>query len=393
MKIKELKIFTKIAKGVCLGQGIGLVVAVTDAVAEQYRIHDTARHRFREELVASGLEIPWGLAFLPDGRLLVTEKGGRLGLVTVGDTTITPVKGLPPVDSAGQGGLLDVTLHPGYEATGWIYFAYTEPKQNAAGQRMAHTVIARARLAGDHLQHFELIYQAEQQFYRQNSNHVGSRIVFDHEGYLYFSIGDRSQGDSAQNVDFPGGKIHRLHDDGRVPEDNPFVDIPGAVVSIWSYGHRNSQGLAVDPDTGTIWSTEHGPKGGDELNMIRKGMNYGWPAISYGINYDGTTITDLTHHEGMQQPVWYWTPSIAVCGIDFYHADRFSHWNENLLVTALGFKQLRRVSIEAERVIHEEVVYEPESRVRDVETGPDGLIYVALEGPGRVVRLVPIESD
>lgn len=365
------------------------------ATDREARLFDTARHSFREELVAGGLD-PWGLAFLPDGRLLVTEKKGRLGIVNPGaesDTLAKPVRGVPSVFTAGQGGLMDVTLHPDYDANGWIYLAYSEPKRDADGNAIGYTVIARARLTDDHLSDLEVIYRVDEKFYTQHDVHFGSRIVFDGDGYLHFSIGDRGQRDLAQSLHTPNGKMHRLHADGRVPVDNPFAAIQGAIASIWSYGHRNPQGVAVHPLTGEIWITEHGPRGGDELNLVHRGVNYGWPIITYGINYDGTPITDVTHREGMEQPVFYWNPSIAVCGIDFYDGDRFPHWKNNLLVTALAFKQIRRVGIEGRRVIHEEIIYEPGSRVRDVETGPDGLIYAALEGPGRVVRLVPDEAD
>ena len=367
------------------------VAETENAVLEPVVIHDTARHSFQEELVIGGLGVPWGLAFLPDGRLLVTEKEGRLGIVSLSDNVVFPVSGLPPIHDQGQGGLMDVTLHPDYEENGWIYLSYSEPKKDAHGNVTSYTVIARARLSGIALEGFEVVYQAEEKFYGHQHHHFGSRVVFDNEGYLYFSIGDRGQRKLAQSIQLPNGKIHRLHDDGQVPSDNPFVDHEDAIKSIWSFGHRNPQGLAVHPQTGQIWATEHGPRGGDELNHIKKGTNYGWPAITYGINYNGTLITDRTHKEGLEQPVLYWNPSIAVCGIDFYDGARFGHWKNNLLVTALAFKQLLRIGFEGERVIHQEIIYEPGSRIRDVETGPDGLIYVALEDPGRVVRLMPEE--
>ena len=238
----------------------------------------------------------------------------------------------------------------------------------------------------------QTIYKADDKFYTKSNVHYGSRLIFDNNNYLYFSIGDRGNRDQAQLLTTPNGKIHRLNDDGSIPEDNPFLKIPNAQKSIWTYGNRNPQGLVIDKKTSIIFSAEHGPRGGDELNIIEKGKNYGWPEITYGINYIGTKITKYTHKEGMEQPITHWTPSIAVCGIDFYDNNIFTNWENNLFVTSLKFENLYRLEIESGKVIEQELIFSTGSRVRDVETGPDGFIYVAIEDPGRIIRLKPIKN-
>lgn len=358
---------------------------LTDLVVE------SEEHRFRVETFAEGFGVPWGLAFLPDGRLLVTEQEGLLRIVGKDGAVSEPIDGVPAVLARGQGGLMDVALHPRYAEQGWIYLSYSEPLQGPEGSTLGHTVIARARLREGGLADLEIVYRVPEQLYTRRAHHYGSRILFDRAGFLYFAIGDRGQRDLAQSVEWPSGKIHRLLDDGALPADNPFAGQPGAVESIWSYGHRNPQGLALHPVTGELWSAEHGPKGGDELNHIRRGLNYGWPAITYGINYDGTPITDATHAEGMEQPETWWVPSIAVCGIDFYTGDGFGKWRNDLLVTSLRFNRLHRLRLEGREVVHEEIVYRGESRVRDVQTGPDGAVYLAVERPGRILRLVSLD--
>ena len=238
----------------------------------------------------------------------------------------------------------------------------------------------------------QTIYKTDNKCYTKSNIHYGSRLAFDNKNYLYFLIGDRGNRDQAQLLTTPNGKIHRLNDDGSIPGDNPFVNKPGAQRSIWTYGNRNPQGLVIDKKTSSIFSAEHGPRGGDELNVIEKGKNYGWPEITYGINYIGTKITKYTHKEGMEQPVTHWTPSIAVCGIDFYDNNIFTNWQNNLFVTSLKFENLYRLEIESGKVIEQELIYSTGSRVRDVETGPDGFIYIAIEGPGRIIRLRPIKN-
>lgn len=351
----------------------------------------TIRYDIVAETYAEGFEIPWALEFLPDGRLLVTERQGTIRIVSPDGSVSEPIDGVPPVRARGQGGLMDIVLHPDFANNQLVYLSYSEPGVGDGDDTIGYTVIDRARLTGLALTDVERVYEVDAEFYSRRGHHFGSRIVFDADGFLYFTIGDRGQRPLAQSVETPNGKVHRLHDDGRIPADNPFAEQPGAITSIWSYGHRNPQGMAVHPATGEIYTTEHGPRGGDELNRIQKGVNYGWPAITYGINYDGTPITEAMTADGMEQPILFWNPSIAPCGIDFYDGDQFPKWKNHLLVTALAFQQLRRVHIEQGRVIHQEIIFEPGSRFRDVETGPDGLIYVALEEPGRIVRLSPAD--
>ncbi len=360
-----------------------------NAAAQQ--VVQSEEHTFRVEPFATGLGIPWGLAFLPDGRLLVTEREGQLRIVSTDGAVSPPIDGVPKVLAKGQGGLMDVALHPQYAETGWIYLSYSDPLPGPLGGMLSYTAISRGRLQERQLTDVELIHRVPDQFYTRHAHHYGSRIVFDREGYLYLAIGDRGQRPLAQNVKLPNGKIHRLHDNGRVPGDNPFVGRDGAIASIWSYGHRNPQGMAMHPETDQLWAAEHGPKGGDELNLVQRGLNYGWPAITYGINYDGTPITDQTHADGMEQPQTYWVPSIAVCGIDFYTGTRFSNWQNDLLVTSLRFNRLHRLRLSGAAVVHDEIAYQGESRMRDVQTGPDGAVYLAVENPGRILRLVPME--
>ena len=366
-----------------------VLIAVGSAGAEE--VVESEEHAFRVETFVTGLEVPWGMAFLPDGRLLVTEREGNLRIVAQDGAVSAPIAGVPAVHARGQGGLMDVVLHPQYADQGWIYLSYSEPLRGPIGGILGHTVIARGQLQEGRLADVEIVYRVPEQFYTPHSHHYGSRIVFDRVGFLYFAIGDRGQRPLAQNVEWPNGKIHRLHDDGAVPADNPFVGQEDAIESIWSYGHRNPQGMALHPDTDQLWVAEHGPKGGDELNHVCRGLNYGWPAITYGINYNSTPITDQTHADGMEQPQTYWVPSIAVCGIDFYTGEQFGNWQNDLLVTSLRFNRLHRLRLAGTEVVHEEIAYQGESRMRDVQTGPDGAIYLAVEDPGRILRLVPME--
>ncbi|MCB9333894.1 MAG: PQQ-dependent sugar dehydrogenase [Lewinellaceae bacterium] len=331
------------------------------------------------ETVVDGLEIPWGMEFLPDGDMLIAEKNGTLSRFSK-TTGLTPIKGLPRVRSAGQGGLMDLKLHPQYDENGWLYISYsyidTENSKNG------NTAIIRARLRDNALVDIQEIYRGYPAV--STNHHFGNRMVFDREGYLYFSNGERGRRDDfPQKLDNTNGKIHRLHDDGSIPADNPFVGQPDVAESIYSYGHRNPQGLALHPETGAVWEHEHGPRGGDEINIIKKGANYGWPVISYGINYNGTIFTDLTEQEGMEQPLFYYVPSIAPCGMAFLTSDKYPNWKNNLLIGSLRFHYLERLVLKDNLVIHQEKMLEElDSRVRDVRVGPDGYIYVALEGPG-----------
>ena len=348
-------------------------------------IYNTDKVSFQVQIFIDGFEIPWGMAFLPDQRMLVTDRIGDLWIVAKDGTDKVKVIGeVPNVRSKGQGGMLDVEVHPNFSNNSYIYLTYSDVLDNKS-----HTSLIRAKLVNNQLIDSQVIFKTEEQFFTKKAIHFGSRIVFDDEGFIYFSIGDRGDRDLAQNLEMPNGKMYRIHDDGTIPIDNPFYYTKGAIQSIWSYGHRNAQGLAVHPLTRQLWEAEHGPRGGDEVNIILKGHNYGWPVITYGKNYSGTIISRFTHKEGMDQPVFHWTPSIAVCGIAFYDGDQFPEWKNNLLATSLKFERLHRIELDGLNMVKDEIIYEPGSRVRDVEIGPNGMIYVALEDPGRIVKISP----
>jgi len=338
---------------------------------------------FRIDTVASGLSIPWGMDWLPNNDLLVTERSGELFRFRDGEF-VSMIDGLPEVYANGQGGLLDIKLHPDYEENGWIYLAYSEPSGNGG-----NTAIMRARLDDNTLVDSQRLFKAEPD--TRSGVHFGCRMAFDDNNYLFFSVGERGTPKNAQDLTNHCGKIHRIHDDGRIPDDNPFVDNPEAKQTIWSYGHRNPQGLAFHPETGVLWSTEHGPKGGDELNIIEKGANYGWPEITYGINYDGTIITEDTAKEGMEQPVIYWTPSIAACGMAFADGQRYPEWDNDIFNGSLSFRYVVRTKVDGNEVNEEdEIMLREAGRVRSIETGPEGYLHIGVETPGYVVRLIPV---
>ena len=333
--------------------------------------------------VVDGIDIAWGMAFLPDGSILIAEQEGKMILFK--DGVKKQLKNVPEVFYENQGGLLDLELHPNYEENGWIYFSFSGNLGDEG--EGGNTVIMRAKLSGDELTENEVIYKATPN--TKKGHHFGSRIEFDRNGYLFFSIGDRGNRDeNPQDITRDCGKIYRLNDDGSIPSDNPFVSSPGAKAAIYSYGHRNPQGMAIDPMSGKIWIHEHGPQGGDEINIIDAGKNYGWPTITYGVNYDDSIITDDTNLPGMEQPMHYWVPSIAPSGMAFLTSDIYPEWKNNLLVGSLKFKYLDRVVIEGGKVVKEEKLLEGIGRIRTVKQGPDGYIYVSVEQKG-IVKLVP----
>ena len=356
------------------------------AAAERLGTYETAKQRFHLVKVTDGLEHPWGLAFLPDGRMLVTERPGRLRIVDGGKLVAEPVSGVPEVWADGQGGLLDVVLHPDFAENGLVYLSYASPDDDDE----AATAVARGRLVGDRLEDAEELYVALPR--DDNGRHFGSRLVFA-DGYLFVTAGDRGDSDRAQELDDPAGSIIRLHDDGRVPEDNPFVGTAGARPELYSVGHRNPQGMTREAATGRIYAIEHGPKGGDELNLIEPGVNYGWPVITYGKSYMGFKIGEGTHKEGMAQPVHYWVPSISPSGLMIYDADRFPAWQESFFAGALSGELLVRLEVAGGRVVVEERMLEDlEERIRDVRQGPDGLIYLLTDHPdGMLLRLEPAD--
>jgi glucose/arabinose dehydrogenase len=343
-----------------------------------------------------GLEVPWNLAFLDEDTALITERPGRLRVVDKGRLYSKPVDGTPEVLAEGQGGLLAVAFDPDYHEEGnqWVYLAYShglDPLPN--GQRNpAMTKVVRGRINGNSWEDEQVLFEARHEDYRSPRVHYGTRLVFDEAKHLYFSIGDRGTGAHAQDLTKPNGKIHRIRRNGTIPTSNPFWKKRDALPSIYSLGHRNPQGLAFHPQTGHLWASEHGPLGGDELNLIAPGKNYGWPVITYGKNYNGSPITEWVRKEGMEQPIWYWRPSTAVCGIAFYQGALFPKWNNKLLVSSLKYEDLRVLDIENGRVMHEEMILKNVGRVRDVVCGPDGAIYVVLNDPGTILRLSPQDN-
>ena len=356
------------------------------AAAERLGTYTTDKQRFHLIKLTDGLEHPWGLAFLPDGRMLVTERPGRLRIVNDGWLVPDPVAGVPEVWEDGQGGLLDVALHPDFAENGLVYLSYSSPDDDDD----AATAVARGRLVGDRLEDVEEIYVALPR--DDNGRHFGSRLVFA-DGYLFVTAGDRGDSDRAQELDDPAGSVIRLHDDGRVPEDNPFVGTAGVRPELYSVGHRNPQGMALEAATGRIYAIEHGPKGGDELNLIEPGVNYGWPVITYGKSYMGFKIGEGTHKEGMAQPVHYWVPSISPSGLMIYDADRFPAWQGSFFAGALSGELLVRLEVAGGKVVVEErMLQDLEERFRDVRQGPDGLIYLLTDHPdGMLLRLEPAD--
>jgi aldose sugar dehydrogenase len=338
--------------------------------------------RYTVDKLYEGFKNPWGMAWLPDGRMLVTEKGGEILVFKNNKFTGEKLVGVPKVMDQGQGGLLDIKLHPNYKQNQWIYISYSKPVEGGAT-----TAIMRFKLKGNQLVEKKDIFLAKP--FIKADFHFGSRIVFDKDNFLFFSVGERGTQPKVQELDNDHGKIHRIYDDGRIPQDNPFVGQKGASPSIWTLGHRNPQGMVYDAATDRIWAVEHGPKGGDELNLIEKAKNYGWPKTSYGINYNGTILTEFKELPGIENPVRYWVPSIAPCGMAMVTSNKYPDWKGNLLVGALAHRHIARVQLTGTKYKTEEKLVQDIGRVRCVAQGPDGYIYAITEGPGLLVRLMP----
>ena len=341
---------------------------------------------FHLETVAAGLEHPWAIAFLPDGSALITEREGRLRILEDGQLRSEPVKGLPELVVSGQGGLLDVLLHPDFEANRLLFLSYAH--RNREGMT---TRVARATLADNSLQDVEVIFEA---LPRSNtSRHFAGRMQFDRDGNLYISVGDRGEMDRAQDTADDAGGVHRITISGEPAEDNPFADRSGFNASFFTYGNRNIQGMTRHPQTGEIWSHEHGPRGGDEVNILRLGNNYGWPKVTYGIDYSGLPISSRTTMEGITEPLHYWDPSIAPSGMAFYTRDLFPQWQGDLFVGALKLQKLVRLSLDGEKVIEEEdLLTDLGERIRDVRMGPDGALWLLTDSDnGKVYRIVPAD--
>lgn len=347
-------------------------------------------YQFDLELLTVFDSLTWAITFINEHEYLATERDtGNLYYANI-DGSYQTISGSPKVWNNDQGGLLDVALDVNFTENKIIYLAYAKQNINTTWDKpKGMTAIMKARIHGDKLVEQQDIFTVDDVFALPSGRHFGSRISVD-ENYLYFSIGERGVRPDAQDLTKPNGKIHRIHLDGSIPIDNPFVNQAGAYKSIWTYGNRNPQGLVKHPSTGEIWSTEHGPKGGDEINFIKKGANYGWPLITYGVNYDGTSMTDKTHMPGMEQPVRYYVPSIATGGIDFYHGDKWAKWQNNLLVTGMGLQELRRVKIVDKQVVDEELLVKDFGRVRDVAVSPSGDIYIMVtrDHKGHMYKLV-----
>jgi glucose/arabinose dehydrogenase len=352
---------------------------------KQQLIH-SEKHSFRIVPLLAGLENPWSIAFLPDGSMLITERAGRLRLVTQ-DFKLDPkpIDGLPEVIANGQGGLFDVVLHPQHAQNGWIYWAYNAPGTGGWG-----TALARGKLQGQRMTEVQVLFSMQPK--TRSAHHFGGRIVFDAAGMVYLTLGDRGDKDRAQKLNDHAGSVIRLHDDGRVPNDNPFVQRAGALPEKWTLGHRNMQGAAINPQTGELWTHEHGPQGGDEVNVIRPGLNYGWPVVTYGVNYGlGTKIGEGQSKPGMVQPLQVWVPSIAPSGMAFVSGSQFSQWRGSMLVGALRGQMLVRLTLEGDKVLSEERLFQGRpGRIRDVRMGPDGLVYLLTDDPqGALLRLEP----
>jgi glucose/arabinose dehydrogenase len=372
------------------------------AVAAPLRAQDdvlrSAHHAFRVVTVAEGLINPWSMAFLPNGDLLVTERPGRLRVIRGGRLLPDPVAGLPAIRAGNQGGLLDVVPHPDFATNRLLYISYSKPSEDTL---RGTTAVIRGRFENDRLTNIQEILVAE--VWSQGRGHYGSRLAFDKDRFLFVSVGDRQvpptgdlEAHPSQGLGTHHGKILRIHDDGRVPADNPFVGREGALPQIWSYGHRNPQGLMVHPVTNDVWATEHGPQGGDEFNLIQKGKNYGWPVIGFGVNYrSGLAIHTGTTREGMEQPVKVWVPSIATSGLMYYSGDKFPGWRGSVFAGGMVGEVLVRLTLDGQRVTGAEELVERRGRIRDVRQGPDGFIYLAIDdrggAPTAIVRLEPVQ--
>jgi glucose/arabinose dehydrogenase len=375
-----------------------LTCLVAASVAAQSPVQRSALHDYRVVTVAEGFINPWSIAFLPNGDMLVTERPGRLRVVRNGKLLPDAVQGLPAIRMGGQGGLLDVVPHPNFASNRLLYLSYSKA---SADTMQGTTAVVRGRFENDRLTDVKEIFESK--VWSAGRGHHGSRLAFDRNGFLFITLGDRQvppsgtlEAHPAQDLTNHFGKTIRLHDDGRVPTNNPFVNIVGAQPEIWSYGHRNMQGLAIHPVTGDVFTTEHGPQGGDELNVDESGKNYGWPVVGYGVNYrSGAAIHTGTHRQGMEQPIHVWVPSIATSGLMFYTGDKFPEWKGNLFVGGMAGEQLARLTLDGRRVLNEEKLAQRIGRIRDVRQGADGFIYLAIDHrngePTSIVRLEPVK--
>jgi glucose/arabinose dehydrogenase len=337
---------------------------------------------YEMELIFEDENIIWSIEFFEDNSILAAVKSGKLFHYINGEKI--EIGGLPEIYLRGQGGLMDIVLHPDFKENNWLYFSYASED---TGEKGGNTTISRAKLINNNLVDLEVLYKASPN--TRKGQHFGGRLTFDNENYLYFSVGDRGNRDVyPQDINLDGGKIYRINDDGSIPSDNPFFNNPNAKKAIYSYGHRNPQGMFKHPITGKIWTNEHGPRGGDEINIIKKGGNYGWPKITYGINYSGTTITKNKSLPKMEQPLYYWLPSIAPSSFEYISSDIYPNWKGSLLAGALVFKYIERIGLKNDKVVYRSKIAENLGRPRDIKQGPDGFVYVSIEGKG-VYKILP----
>jgi glucose/arabinose dehydrogenase len=382
LKVTFLPLFTLISFiNVACSQKVEDELPIREREELEFSIQ-TEKLAIKLDTLHTGLQNPWGMTWLENDKMLITERKGEILIFEDDKFTGQKVQGLPAMYVNGQAGLLDIIPHPDYSQNGWIYISYAKAVPGGGA-----TSIARFKLNGNQVTEFEGLIVTVPAW--NGGTHYGSRIVFDKDNFLFFTNGERGSQNNAQNLTNSHGKVHRIKDDGTIPSDNPFVNSPNAIKSIWTYGNRNPQGMIYDQATNRIWSVEHGPQGGDELNLIEKGKNYGWPVITYGINYNGTPITNITEKEGMEQPVHYWTPSIATCGMTLVTSDRYPEWKGNLLVAALAKQHIARIELNGSDFSKEEKLFQNIGRVRQVSQSPDGYLYAITEGTGLLVKMIP----
>ncbi|RZL14545.1 MAG: PQQ-dependent sugar dehydrogenase [Pedobacter sp.] len=368
---------------IALIAGLSFLSSLTVKSEQKFAaVADTTKLEITPEVLYDGLNNPWGMVWLSDGRMLIKERSGEILVFKNDKFTGQKLSGVPAVFAKGQGGLMDIKLHPDYKTNGWIYITFSKPVGD-----LATTAVVRFKLKGNDIVEKEDIFEAKPAL---NADfHFGSRIVFDKDKYMFISVGERGTQPKVQLLDNDHGKVHRLFADGKIPKDNPFVSQEGAHGSIWTYGHRNPQGMVYDAVNNRIWEDEHGPKGGDELNLIEKGKNYGWPKTSYGINYDGTILTPDKQLPGIEDPKHYWVPSIGPCGMTIVTSNKYPGWKGSLLIGALAFRHLNRVTLDGTKFKSEERLLQDKGRFRYVAESPDGFIYAVTEGPGTLLKLIP----
>jgi glucose/arabinose dehydrogenase len=344
-----------------------------------------------EQLVTEDLQTPWGIEFVNKNKALITEKVGKLRWLVNGKLDPVPIRGLPqPYLLSSTAGLMDIALDPRYPSNGWVYLAYSHTNgDNKDKSAKGMTRIIRGRVKGHDWVDQQTLFEVADSLKLSGGDRWGCRFLFDKQGFLYFSIGDMGRAMASQDLHVPTGKVFRINPDGSIPRSNPFVNDPKVLAAIFSIGNRNVEGIAQNPVSGEIWASEHGPRGGDELNILKKGANYGWPVITYGIDYSGAVISDKTHQEGMEQPVTQWTPSIAVCPIEFSTSPLFPKWRNNLFVGALAFEEFQRLVLDKDKVVSRELIFKGYGRVRDIRTAPDGAVYVLLNKPDMLIRITP----